>query len=104
MTARTTRLGLRVTDEERKTIAARAEECGLTVSAYLRRSALGATPRERTRGVERDALYLLTRAIATLEETASTPDALLAAERTDTLDQLRAVAGQLADRLATEHY
>lgn len=38
---KTHRLDLRVTEDERKQIAQKAEACGLKLSEYLRRSALG---------------------------------------------------------------
>ncbi|WP_461117836.1 plasmid mobilization protein [Spirosoma jeollabukense] len=42
--SKTHRLDLRVTEEERKKIAQKAEAAGLKVSEYLRRSALGSKP------------------------------------------------------------
>ncbi|GAB3791166.1 hypothetical protein GCM10028818_61980 [Spirosoma horti] len=42
--SKTHRLDLRVTEDERKQIAQKAEAAGLKVSEYLRRSALGSGP------------------------------------------------------------
>ena len=44
---RTIRLSVRVTPAEREILEGRSEECGLSLSDYLRSTALGAMPRRR---------------------------------------------------------
>jgi hypothetical protein len=58
---RSERLTVRVTSDERRLLDRRATGCGLTVSEYLRRSALGTVPRPRRRQRERDLVAVLAR-------------------------------------------
>ena len=54
--SRTMHLDTRVTREESETIRRKAEECGLTVSDYMRRCALGHSPRKHLTDREIDAM------------------------------------------------
>ena len=58
---RTVRLAVRVTLAERRQLGRRATDCGLTVSEYLRRSALDSVPRRRRRQQDRDLVAVLAR-------------------------------------------
>ena len=57
--SRTMHLDTRVTREESETIRRKAEECGLTVSDYMRRCALGHSPRKHLTDKEIDAYMSL---------------------------------------------
>ncbi len=65
-TTRSRRIEARVTDAELKRIVALAEQCGLTLSDYLRRCALGHRPKRRLSEREMEALCSLTDARAEL--------------------------------------
>ena len=57
--SRTMHLDTRVSREESETIHRKAEECGLTVSDYMRRCALGHSPRKHLTDREIDAYMSL---------------------------------------------
>ena len=57
--SRTMHLDTRVTREESEIIRRKAEECGLTVSDYMRRCALGHSPRKHLTDREIDAYMSL---------------------------------------------
>ena len=59
-TTRSRRIEARVTDAELGRIVALAQQCGLTLSGYLRRCALGQHPKQRLNDREIDALCSLT--------------------------------------------
>ncbi len=59
-TTRSSRIEARVTDAELKRIVALAAQCGLTLSDYLRRCALGHRPKRRLSEREIEALCSLT--------------------------------------------
>lgn len=59
-TTRSRRIEARVTDAELDRIVALAAQCGLTVSNYVRRCALGQHPKQRLNEREIDALCSLT--------------------------------------------
>ena len=65
-TTRSRRIEARVTDAELDRIVALAQQCGLTLSGYLRRCALGQHPKQRLNGREIEALCSLTDARAEL--------------------------------------
>ncbi len=65
-TTRNRRIEARVSDAELKRIAALAAQCGLTLSDYLRRCALGQRPKRRLSEREMEALCSLTDARAEL--------------------------------------
>jgi hypothetical protein len=58
---RSLRLAVRVTPDERRQLGRRAADCGLTVSEYLRRSALDSVPRRRRHQQDRDLVAVLAR-------------------------------------------
>ena len=59
-TTRSRRIEARVTELELREVIRLAEQCGLTLSGYLRRCALGQHPRQRLNDREIDALCSLT--------------------------------------------
>ena len=65
-TTRSRRIEARVSDAELKRIVALAAQCGLTLSNYLRRCALGHWPKRRMSEREMEALCSLTDARAEL--------------------------------------
>ena len=65
-TTRSRRIEARVSDAELKRIVALASQCGLTLSNYLRRCALGHHPKRRMSEREMEALCSLTDARAEL--------------------------------------
>lgn len=65
-TNRSRRIEARVTDAELESIVALAQQCGLTLSGYLRRCALGQHPKQRLNDREIGALCSLTDARAEL--------------------------------------
>ena len=65
-TTRSRRIEARVSDAELKRIVALAAQCGLTLSNYLRRCALGHRPKRRMSEREMEALCSLTDARAEL--------------------------------------
>lgn len=65
-TTRSRRIEARVSDAELKRIVALAAQCGLTLSNYLRRCALGHRPKRRMSECEMEALCSLTDARAEL--------------------------------------
>ncbi len=65
-TTRSRRIEARVSDAELRRIVALAAQCGLTLSDYLRRCALGHRPKRRLSGREMEALCSLTDARAEL--------------------------------------
>ena len=65
-TTRSRRIEARVSDAELKRIVALAAQCGLTLSNYLRRCALGHRPKHRMSEREMEALCSLTDARAEL--------------------------------------
>ena len=65
-TTRSRRIEARVSDAELKRIVALAAQCGLTLSSYLRRCALGHRPKRRMSEREMEALCSLTDARAEL--------------------------------------
>lgn len=65
-TTRSRRVEARVTDTELSRIIALAQQCGLTVSNYVRRCALGQHPKQRLNDREIEALCSLTDARAEL--------------------------------------
>ncbi len=65
-TTRSRRIEARVTDAELDRIVALAQQCGLTLSNYLRRYALGQHPKQRLSDREIEALCSLTDARAEL--------------------------------------
>jgi len=56
---RSVRLAVRVTPNERRRLARRAAECGVSLSDYRRGAALGAVPRRRRRQRQRDLVAVL---------------------------------------------
>ena len=59
-TTRSRRIEARVTEAELREVVRLAQQCGLTLSGYLRRCALGQHPRQRLNDREIDALCSLT--------------------------------------------
>ena len=60
ITRRTLRLEARVTEQEYTQVAELAKTCGLSMSGYIRRTALGQHPRQRLTNREVEALCSLT--------------------------------------------
>ncbi len=52
---------VRVTADQRRKIRERADECGLPVSTFVRKVAMGSIPRARPRRLEKKAVYHLGR-------------------------------------------
>lgn len=65
-TTRSRRIEARVSNAELESIIALAQQCGLTLSGYLRRCALGRHPKQRLNDREIEALCSLTDARAEL--------------------------------------
>lgn len=59
-TTRSRRIEARVTEAELREVVRLAQQCGLTLSGYLRRCALGQHPKQRLNDREIDALCSLT--------------------------------------------
>lgn len=60
-TRRTELLRVRLSEDERRTIRARAEECGKPTSTFVRELALGSVPRARSGRLEEKLVYHLGR-------------------------------------------
>lgn len=83
---------VRVSAEQRRKIRERAAECGLPVSTFVRKVALGSVPRARPRRLEKEAVYHLGRIGNNLNQLTRVANAsgLVAEER-----HLRAVTEEL---------
>lgn len=90
---------LRLTAGERAVIRARAHAAGLSVSAFMRRSALGQRVRARSGQVRRDTVYQLSKVgnnLNQLARVANTARQVRSEERLEeVLEELRAVLDEL---------
>ncbi len=73
---RTELLRVRLSPDKRRTICARAEECGKPMSTFVREVALGSVPRARPGRVDEKAVYHLGRIGNNLNQLARTANAL----------------------------
>lgn len=93
---------LRLTAGERAVVRARAHAAGLTVSAFLRRAALGKRVRSRSGQVRRDAVYQLSKIgnnLNQLARAANTAGQVRAMERLEAvLEELREALEELVER------
>ena len=89
---RVERVTVRLTGEERRLLERRAGECGRTVSAYLRETALGAVPRRSAGAAGRETRWHLARIGNNLNQLAYRANA---SGRVDAVETLRAVLAKL---------
>ena len=104
ITRRTLRLEARVTEQEYTQVAELAKTCGLSMSGYIRRNALGLHPRQRLTNREVEALCSLTDARGDLIRIAAAVKSIQADKRaiyfSDTrfVEQWMRAATQLINR------
>ena len=94
------RVTVRLTVEERRVLEARARECGRTVSAYLRETALGAVPRRSAGVAGRKTRYQLARIGNNLNQLAHRANATRQVEAVEALLATLAKLDPLLDQLA----
>ena len=104
ITRRTLRLEARVTEQEYTQVAELAKTCGLSMSGYIRRTALGHPPRQRLTNREVEALCSLTDARGDLIRIAAAVKSIQADKRaiyfndTRFVEQWMRAATQLINR------
>ena len=90
----------RLSDDEFSALRERATDCGLTLSAYLRQTALGAVPRARPHRLHEKTVYHLARLGERLNQLArhanTTQRLELTRDLTEVLAELRATLGRIA--------
>ena len=93
-------LRFRVSDAEMECLDERAHECGLTLSAFVRQTSLGAVPRARPGVAQRDAIHQLARIGNNLNQLARHANATrrveLSRRLAEVLDEVKQAIGRLA--------
>lgn len=95
---RTHNASVRFTPEEWQQIKARAVECGITPSRYLRELGLGSRPRARPGAINRQAVYHLARIGNNLNQIARLGNSFVpvpASQVREVLEELRATQERL---------